>query len=137
MRCSMANRVLIICRALAAFLTADACAAPPADIGRYTSMTRATSTERDAIDVWRITNDPTVRDHANYHNTQCWSPNGRYLCFTHYAANDREFGATSAAEVHLYDLHQEKDITVVQHQAFLNVFTDDEGNLIKQFWINL
>ena len=68
--------------------------------------------EGDGIEVWRITNDPTVRDHANYHNTQCWSPDGRYLCFTHYAANDREFGATSAAEVHLYDLHREKDITV-------------------------
>ena len=26
--------------------------------------------------VWRITNDPTVRDWANYHNTQCWSPDG-------------------------------------------------------------
>ncbi len=68
--------------------------------------------EGDAIEVWRITNDPTVRDHANYHNTQCWSPDGRYLCFTHFAANDREFGATLAAEVHLYDLHQGKDITV-------------------------
>jgi len=66
----------------------------------------------DAIEVWRITNDPTVRDHANYHNTQCWSPDGRYLCFTHYAANGREFGATEAAEVHLYDLHRQKDITV-------------------------
>jgi hypothetical protein len=68
--------------------------------------------EGDAIEMWRITNDPTVRDHANYHNTQCWSPDGRYLCFTHYAANEREFGATSAAEVHVYDLHREQDITV-------------------------
>ena len=68
--------------------------------------------EGDAIEVWRITNDPTVRDHANYHNTQCWSPDGRYLCFTHYAANEQEFGATSAAEVHLYDLHRDKDIKV-------------------------
>ena len=68
--------------------------------------------EGDAIEVWRITNDPTVRDHANYHNTQCWSPDGRYLCFTHYAANEQEFGATSGAEVHLYDLHRDKDIKV-------------------------
>ena len=27
--------------------------------------------EPDAIEVWRITNDLTVRNHANYHNTQC------------------------------------------------------------------
>jgi hypothetical protein len=68
--------------------------------------------EGDAIAVWRITNDPTVRDHANYHNTQCWSPNGRYLCFTHYASNGRQFGSSSAAEVHLYDLHEQKDIII-------------------------
>jgi dipeptidyl aminopeptidase/acylaminoacyl peptidase len=64
------------------------------------------------VEVWRITNDPTVRDHANYHNTQCWSPDGRYLSFTHYAADGREFGNTSAAEVHLYDLHRDVDVKV-------------------------
>lgn len=68
--------------------------------------------EPGAIEVWRITNDPTVRDHANYHNTQCWSPDGRYLCFTHYAADERQFGATAATEVHLYDLHRQQDIKV-------------------------
>jgi WD40-like Beta Propeller Repeat len=36
------------------------------------------------LGVWRITNDPTVRDWANYHNTQCWSPDGRYICYTRY-----------------------------------------------------
>jgi len=66
--------------------------------------------ELNGIEVWRITNDPTVRDHANYHNTQCWSPDGRYLCFTHYAADEREFGAMTAAEVHIYDLHRDEDI---------------------------
>jgi hypothetical protein len=30
--------------------------------------------------VWRLTHDPTVRHHANYHNTQCWSPDGRFSC---------------------------------------------------------
>ena len=68
--------------------------------------------EDSAVEVWRITNDPTVRDHANYHNQQCWSPDGRYLCFTHYAADRREFGTTAAAEIHLYDLHRDQDVTV-------------------------
>ncbi|MHC4582526.1 MAG: hypothetical protein ACYS14_13805, partial [Planctomycetota bacterium] len=68
--------------------------------------------EGDAIEVWRITNDPTVRDHANYHNTQCWSPDGRYLCFTHYASDGRQFGSSSAAEVRLYDLHRDRDIKI-------------------------
>jgi len=73
---------------------------------------RFTPREGGALQVWRITNDPTVRDHANYHNTQCWSPDGRYLCFTHYAADEREFGATAAAEVHLYDLYRDKDLKI-------------------------
>jgi len=78
----------------------------------YAQVERFKPREGEAIELWRITNNPTIRDHANYHNTQCWSPDGRYLCFTHYAANEREFGATAAAEVHLYDLHQEQDIKI-------------------------
>lgn len=55
------------------------------------------------LGVWRITHDPTVRDWANYHNTQCWSPDGRYLCYTHDAGNK------TGSEVHLYDLQEDKD----------------------------
>jgi hypothetical protein len=65
-----------------------------------------------AIEVWRITNDPKVRDYANYHNTKCWSPDGRYICFTHYAADKNEYGTKRAAEVHLADIHTGKDITI-------------------------
>ena len=82
------------------------------DVNAFAEIERFKPKEGEAIEVWRITNDPTVRDHANYHNTQCWSPNGRYLCFTHYAADGRQFGSTSAAEVHLYDLHEEQDIKI-------------------------
>jgi hypothetical protein len=78
----------------------------------YAQIERFKPKEGDAIEVWRITNDPTVRDHANYHNTQSWSPDGRYLCFTHYAADGRQFGSKLAAEVHLYDLHEENDIKI-------------------------
>jgi len=78
----------------------------------FAEIERFKPKEGDAIEVWRITNDPTVRDHANYHNMQCWSPDGRYLCFTHYASNGRQFGSTSAAEVHLYDLHAEQDVKI-------------------------
>jgi hypothetical protein len=82
------------------------------DVGSLAGIERFRPKEADAIEVWRITNDPTVRDHANYHNTQCWSPDGRHLCFTHYASNGRQFGSTAAAEVHLYDLHEEKDVKI-------------------------
>jgi len=76
---------------------------------------RFTIQEEDkTLEVWRITNDPTVRDHANYHNTQCWSPDGRYLCYTHYAADDKEFGTFRAAEIHLFDLHLAKDVRIDQ-----------------------
>ncbi|NOR67604.1 MAG: hypothetical protein GQ528_09640, partial [Woeseiaceae bacterium] len=81
-------------------------------VNAFAKIERFKPKDGDAIEVWRITNDPTVRDHANYHNMQCWSPDGRYLCFTHYASNGRQFGSTAAAEVHLYDLHEEQDIKI-------------------------
>ena len=51
-------------------------------------------------------------DKANYHNSQCWSPGGRYISFTHYAADEQEYGAASAAEIHLFDLAEQKDVLV-------------------------
>jgi hypothetical protein len=102
------TRPITVFLAPVAFLLGMSCHAPPI----FAQIERFKPREGDAIEVWRITNDPTVRDHANYHNTQCWSPDGRYLCFTHYAANEREFGTTAAAEVHLFDLHRDEDIKV-------------------------
>jgi len=66
----------------------------------------------EAIELWRVTHDPLVRDHAEYHNTQCWSPDGRYLSYVHYAADEREYGAQTAAEVHLFDLLSREDVCV-------------------------
>lgn len=51
------------------------------------------------LGVWRITNEPEARHWANYHNTRCWSADGRYLCFT------REAEEKLGAEVFLYDAH--------------------------------
>jgi hypothetical protein len=59
------------------------------------------------LGVWRVTNDPSIRDWANYHNTQCWSPDGRYLCYTHWAPDLGRFGDHSI-EVHLYDSHKDE-----------------------------
>lgn len=73
---------------------------------------RFTPEEEAAIEVWKITDDPTVRDHANYHNQQCFSPDGRYMCFTHWAADGKEFGTKAAAEIHVYDLHLHRDIKI-------------------------
>jgi hypothetical protein len=66
------------------------------------------------LGLWRITNDPTVRDHANYHNTQCWSPDGRFLCYTHWGGREDKVGGKTAAEVHIYDLHKDGDRLVGQ-----------------------
>ncbi len=35
-------------------------------------------------ELWRLTNDPSWRDWANYHIRNCWSPDGRYVCTTRY-----------------------------------------------------
>lgn len=66
----------------------------------------------EAIELWRITNDPLVRDYANYHNTQCWSPDGRYLSYVHYGADEEQYGAQTASEIHLFDSHTQKDLVV-------------------------
>ncbi len=73
----------------------------PAAGEAFAQKARFKPREGTAIEVWRITHDATVRDTANYHNTQCWSHNGRYICYTRYAANKKEFGTRPAAEIHL------------------------------------
>ncbi len=62
------------------------------------------------LGVWRLTNDPTVRDHANYHNTQCFSPDGRYVCYTRWAGG----GGKGSASIHLFDLMTGKDRRIDQ-----------------------
>jgi hypothetical protein len=47
-------------------------------------------------EMWRLTNDPAERHHANYHNAQCWSPDGRYVCIY------------DDDEIHIYDLHTDR-----------------------------
>jgi len=61
------------------------------------------------LGVWRITNDPTVRDWANYHNTQCWSPDGRYLCYTRYGQQEVRGRVWEHTTVHVYDLLRDED----------------------------
>ena len=57
------------------------------------------------LGVWRLTFDPTTRDWANYHNTRCFSPDGRYVCFTrwHGAGNKTD------ARIHVFDLQENRD----------------------------
>lgn len=69
-------------------------------------------------EVWRITNDPTMRDWANYHNTDCWSSDGRYICYVNYEPYDLRPNSwhylvlRSQKKVHIYDLHKDKDIKI-------------------------
>ena len=81
--------------------------------GNDSAVVRFRAKRGEAIEVWRITHDPAVRDEANYHNTQCWSPDGRYVCLTHHGAGNKdEYGNERAAEIHLMDLAEERDIFV-------------------------
>jgi len=71
--------------------------------GRFASAGRERFRDPDphmaGMEVWRITDNPAVRNHANYHNTQCWSPDGRYICY---------YGEG----VHVYDLHEDRSIRI-------------------------
>ncbi|MBT4816262.1 MAG: hypothetical protein HN742_35970 [Lentisphaerae bacterium] len=60
------------------------------------------------LGVWRLTHDPAVRDEANYHNIQCWSPNGRFTCYVRWGGNNGP-GGKASAEVHVVDLTTRED----------------------------
>lgn len=55
------------------------------------------------LGVWRITNEPEIRHWANYHNTRCFSPDGRYLCYARDAENKLH------AKLVLYDAHTDQN----------------------------
>lgn len=59
------------------------------------------------IEYWRLTHDPAIRDHANYHNTQSFSHDGRYVCLTRYVAPDLHH--VDPQEVRVIDLHTGED----------------------------
>ena len=40
------------------------------------------------VRMWRMTDDPSWRDWANYHIRNCWSPDGRYICTVRYRQYD-------------------------------------------------
>ena len=79
---------------------------------------RFTPNQHNAAEVWRITHDPTMRDWANYHNTDAWSPDGRYISYVHYEPYEtipNEFTHTVAQtnkEIHVYDLHEQRDLVI-------------------------
>jgi hypothetical protein len=54
--------------------------------------------------VWRLTHDPHVRDWANRYNTQCFSADGRFVCYTHYPN-----GKNATASVRVFDLHKDQE----------------------------
>lgn len=88
--------------------------------------------EGNVIEYWRLTHDPVIRDHANYHNTNCWSPDGRYVCYTRWVK-----GASKGdAEVYVYDSHEGRPVLIdkglsprwaKQHNWLIYVHYDPEG----------
>jgi len=57
--------------------------------------------------VWRLTHDPHIRDWANRYNTQCFSADGRFVCYTHYPNGDND-----TATVRIFDLHKNEERVV-------------------------
>ena len=71
-------------------------------------------------EIWKLTDDPAVRDWANYHNTHCFSPDGRFVCYTHYLPSRKDSNGRRlehprcAAQVYVYDLHLERTVHIGQ-----------------------
>ncbi|MDA7904921.1 hypothetical protein N9A80_01110 [Rhodopirellula sp.] len=57
--------------------------------------------------VWRLTHNPQARDWANRYNTQCFSANGRFVCYTHYLT-----GENDTATVRIFDLRKDTELIV-------------------------
>ena len=74
------------------------------------------NSEGRAFTVWRITHAPWLRDHANYYSIQCWSPDGRYLCYTRRAPRIKggPGGAppTAYSGVYVYDVQQDRTLHI-------------------------
>lgn len=64
--------------------------------------------------LWRISHDPAVDDHANYHSQQCWSHDGRYLSYRHCpvvfdARSSQPYAGPSRPVVRVFDLLKNED----------------------------
>lgn len=57
--------------------------------------------------VWRLTHEPQIRTWANRYNTQCFSPDGRFVCYTHFPTGNNE-----TASVRIFDLHEDEERVV-------------------------
>ena len=69
------------------------------EVRRFTLRQKGTRN----LGLWRLTDDGAIRDEANYHNIRCFSPNGRYTCYTHWGGNGQP-GGKASAEIHIVDL---------------------------------
>lgn len=74
----------------------------------FAQVERFVPAQGGETEIWRITHDPTIRHWANYHNQNCWSADGRYICYTRYEPYDRQ----PSREIFIYDLHEDKEIRV-------------------------
>ncbi|MFC2076479.1 hypothetical protein ACFLT7_05300 [candidate division KSB1 bacterium] len=71
-------------------------------------MDRFTPRYGDETEVWRLTDDPTWRHTANYHNVNCFSPDGRYICYNRY----HPYQDNPQSITYIYDLQEDREIRV-------------------------
>jgi len=95
----------------------------PIPAGRYfrTEFTDP-DTSRATLDgtpntLWRLTKDKSIRDYINYHNTQCWSPDGRYICIERWTTgpgsdNYSAAGGKASIEIWIIDLELDKEFRI-------------------------
>jgi hypothetical protein len=61
-----------------------------------------------------LTHDSTVRDYINYHNTQCWSHDGRYVCVERWVegAASENWSGKSSIQIYIMDLETDSEIYI-------------------------
>ncbi|MEA3401601.1 MAG: hypothetical protein U9R79_10210 [Armatimonadota bacterium] len=93
----MRHRRMVMAVSAAIAVGLGAPAAPAAGV-----IDRFTPNQDTDTEVWRLTHEPAWRDWANYHIRNCWSPDGRYICTTHYLPYHHR--TTNQSEVRVIDL---------------------------------
>ena len=90
----------------AAVLTASLCCLAGPTLSAQKAVFQAPGRH---LGVWQLTFEPTARHWANYHNTQCFSPDGRHVCYIRQPA-------VGPVSVRVFDLHQDREILIGEGQ---------------------
>ncbi len=89
----------------------------------------------EALEIWRITKEQTVRHHSNYHNVDPFSPNGRYVIYTIAhppRLRDRAGQRRPPPTFAVFDLHTGREVFRATHPAIWPIWARHDAVI---YWV--